>query len=188
MTYTGSLNPRVYKPQQRGWPRGDDHPHQIKTKISVIVFSSLNGATYAIHTLPEHLGSTVPGSQAVSKEWEEIPHNQPNSGYRKLGHMTPTTLLLPPLFPAIKMSRKLMSPTARETICYKYREVWLAVSMTIHVLLWKATQWLVCHSKGLIASSMDSFLSFYSILYLSYRSYCHGLRVTTLSTTWFFWI
>lgn len=132
----GSLNLVSTTTEQTGRPRGTDHRSQIKYNVFYKSLSPFNVATHIwqqvtehIHTLPEHLVSAVPGSQAMPKEWEE--------NTIQLARTVGTELLVtwelphhPPLFPAffpltaIEMSRKLITPTARETICYsKYREV-----------------------------------------------------------------
>lgn len=74
----GSLNLVSTTTEQTGRPRGTDHPSQIKYNVFYKSLSPLNVATHIwqqvtehIHTLPEHLVSAVPGSQAMPEEWEE---------------------------------------------------------------------------------------------------------------------
>lgn len=105
-----------------------------------------------------------------------------DSSHTALPWLFPTFFFLFPI--AIKMSRKLINATNREMFCYKYREVWLAVLMAFHAVLW---QWLVCWStrSDSVISGPASSHCFYFILYLSCRSSYQGFRVTVLSVTYF---
>lgn len=74
----GSLNLVSTTTEQTGRLRGTDHPSQIKYNVFYKSLSPFNVATHIwqqvtehIHSLPEHLVSAVPGSQAMPKEWEE---------------------------------------------------------------------------------------------------------------------
>lgn len=126
----GSLNLVSTTTEQTGRPRETNHPSQIKHNVFYKSLSPLNIATHIWQQVTEHIllcqniWFLLFLSQAMPKEWEENTIQLA----RTAGHMvSPTSsLILPCLFSqtAIKMSRKLITPTAREIICYsKYREV-----------------------------------------------------------------
>lgn len=104
----GSLNLVSTTTEQTGRPRGTDHPSQIKYNVFCKSLSPLNIATRIwqqvtehIHTLPEHLVSAVPGSQAMPKEWKEntiqLARTASTESCRSHGnsHIIPASSLLP---------------------------------------------------------------------------------------------
>lgn len=164
----GSLNLVSTTTEQTGRLGGADCPSQIKYNHPWKSFLSLHPAAgnWAPFMPCQDVGFCSSGF-SYAEEWEsntiQLARSLGAESSRSYDSFHTVT------HSSLPMSRKLITPTARETLCYsKYREVWRIISMTIHAGLWREMRhngWCVT-PPGLIASSkarlpLIIFTSFY---------------------------